>query len=143
MNKQLECILLVDDNDSDNFLHRRVIERSGVSKKVEIAMNGREALDLLTAGEHDAVNGSKFQQPELILLDINMPVMDGWEFLDNYQALEKYPTWNVAIVILTTSINPADKIKTEQRLGLNSFHYKPLTPDLLRRIIETHFPGYL
>jgi CheY-like chemotaxis protein len=139
MHTSLDCILLVDDNDSDNFLHRRVIERSGISRRVEIAENGREALELLD--QRVKQGGGTVQQPDLILLDLNMPVMDGWEFLEQYQSLEGFNTWKVVIVILTTSINPADKVKAEKILGAGCFESKPLTVDLLRGIVARHFPG--
>lgn len=143
MTKKLDCILLVDDNDSDNFLHSRIIGKSGLANHVEIKLNGQEALDCLTSRRDDTMQRCAFHQPELILLDINMPMMDGWEFIERYQALPEYRKWSVVIIMLTTSINPADKITAEKKLGPGCFHYKPLTLEMLREIMQRHFPDYL
>jgi len=72
MQPQLNCILLIDDNDDDNFYHRIILSEAGVTKRIEVAETGYEALDFLQRIQ---------QAPELIFLDINMPRMNGWEFL--------------------------------------------------------------
>ena len=74
MRKKLECILLIDDDDEDNFYHKIVIERMNITKRIEVAYNGLEALEFLQK-ESQII-------PELIFLDINMPKMNGWEFLE-------------------------------------------------------------
>ena len=113
MKNKLNCVLLVDDNESDNFIHKKILEKSGIANYIEIAMNGQEALDFLTTtgicGHQDGV----FCQPELIFLDINMPVMDGWEFLEEYQKLEQCQKGKIVFIMLTTSFNPADKVKAD------------------------------
>jgi CheY-like chemotaxis protein len=143
MKKKLNCVLLVDDNESDNFLHERVLERSGITENIGIALNGKEALYFLThkggCGESAEIQG----QPELIFLDINMPVMDGWEFLEEYQKLGPLQSGKVIISMLTTSINPEDRIKAEKLIESDCFHYKPLTLKMIGDIMKRHFPEYL
>jgi CheY-like chemotaxis protein len=141
MQKKLACILLVDDNDSDNFLHRRIIEKAGIADNVEVRLNGQEALDFLAGPKVSSATGSVVNQPELILLDINMPVMDGWEFLERYNSSPEYRARQAVIIILSTSINPADRLKAEKTLGAGFFEYKPLTPATLQEIMKKHFPG--
>ena len=143
MKNKLNCVLLVDDNESDNFLHKRVLEKSGICEVVAVALNGREALDyLINAGEEENSDG-KTKTPELVLLDINMPVMDGWEFLEEFNNLEEVKKRKVVITMLTTSINPADKLKAGKLIGSSCFHYKPLTMEMINMIMKNHFAEYL
>jgi CheY-like chemotaxis protein len=143
MKKKLNCVLLVDDNDSDNFIHRRVLEKSGITNHVEIAMNGQEALEFLTTKAKSGHLEGSYTQPELIFLDINMPVMDGWEFLEEYRKLKDIQKGKVVFVMLTTSLNPSDKVKAEKLLEPDCFHFKPLTLEMIDRIMQKSFPEYL
>jgi CheY-like chemotaxis protein len=140
MKKKLNCIVLVDDNEADNFLHSRLLKKSAIADKIEIALNGKEALDLLTGKRKYGKALESPPPPDLILLDINMPVMDGWEFLDEYQNLENKPKGKIVFIILTTSFNPADKVKAEKLLGGDCFYFKPLTFPMINEIIHNHFP---
>jgi CheY-like chemotaxis protein len=141
--KKLNCVLLVDDNESDNFLHRKVLEKTGLVNHIEIAINGREALDYLKNVEKVSSNDSTCLPPELIFLDINMPVMDGWEFLDEYKNLDDFQKSKIVIIMLTTSLNPADKARAELQIDSGCFQYKPLTALMLHEIMEKWFPEYL
>jgi CheY-like chemotaxis protein len=143
MKKKLNCVLLVDDNDSDNFLHRRVLEKAGITERIEIVENGQEAINFLASLVKPGVAENPAPLPDIIFLDINMPVMDGWEFLDEYEKLETGDKSGVVIIILTTSSNPADKAKAHSKLGVDRFRFKPLTPAMLEEVLEKHFPqGY-
>jgi len=71
--------LLVDDSPSTNFFNKVIIEKNSISEEIQIAKNGEEALQILNS----------FYIPDLILLDINMPIMDGWEFLEGFSKLQK------------------------------------------------------
>lgn len=138
MKRKLNCILLVDDNESDNFLHERVIKKAGVADQICVALNGKEALNFLTNNATD----NTCRKPEVIFLDINMPVMDGWEFLQEYRNLGFDRDSNIVIVMLTTSINPSDKSKAEKYVKSDCFHYKPLTVHAINQIMQQHFPEY-
>ena len=74
MEKKLNCVLLVDDDNGTNFINRMIIEEAGIADGIEIALNGREAIEYLTGKGKYEKKGSKNPQPDLILLDINMPV---------------------------------------------------------------------
>jgi CheY-like chemotaxis protein len=143
MKKTLNCVLLVDDDECDNFFHRRVIAKAGICNHIEIAINGKEALDFLTNKGRNTQSENSFFQPELIFLDLNMPVMDGWKFLEEYQKHDNIDKKNTVIIILSTSINPADKLKAEQLVGNGRFEYKPLTLEMINRILKEHFPDCL
>lgn len=131
MENKLNCILLIDDDAAVNFIHERVINKSGCCNKVAIARNGQEGIDFLTT----KVDG-KYPQPDLIFLDINMPVMNGWEFLEAYKELEKEQKGREVIVMLTTSLNPDDQDKANQNANIDAFHPKPLNIENLNNILD-------
>ena len=143
MKKKLNCVLLVDDNESDNFLHKRIIEKAYITDHVQIAEDGKEALDFFLGKREFGQPESSYCRPELIFLDINMPVMDGWQFLYEYNKLEDVQQGKTVVIILTTSLNPNDRIQSEKLFGSGHYQYKPLTLELIHEIIQKHFPDYL
>jgi len=143
MRKKLDCVLLVDDYDSDNFIHKRILNKAGIADRVEVALNGKEALEFLRNSESSMDTKNSHPLPELIFLDINMPVMDGWEFLEEYMKSGIPHKKEQVIIVLTTSLNPEDKARAERILGCDCFRYKPLTFEMLTEIIGERFPQYL
>ena len=144
MKKKLNCVLLIDDDDSTNFINKLVVERSGITDTVEIALNGKEAIDFLTNdGKYEKGPEHPFPQPMLILLDINMPVMDGWEFLEAYRNLSADQKSQIIIVMLTTSLNPDDNHRAKGIPEISGFKHKPLTLETITDILKTHFPECL
>lgn len=143
MKRKLSCVVLVDDNESDNFLHSRLLKKAAITENIEIVLNGKEALALLAAKKEDDATGKSHSRPELVFLDINMPVMDGWEFLEEYQHLGTITGKKPVFIILTTSLNPVDKIKAEKLLNSGCFYFKPMTLTMISEILEHHFPEYL
>ena len=129
--KPLERILLVDDDSVTNMMHRRVIERSNRARAIDVATDGQEALDILHA---DIAAGRPL--PELILLDINMPGMGGFEFLEHYAGLNIDPDAQLIIVMLSTSLLRADHIRAEADPNVHSFCDKPLRLEKLLEMIE-------
>ncbi|GGA67923.1 response regulator [Flavobacterium palustre] len=143
MKKKLNCVLLVDDDKGTNFINEMIIKKSGIAERIQTVLNGKEALDFITnKGKYEAA-GDVFPQPMLTLLDINMPVMDGWEFLEAYHALEEHQKGKIIIVMLTTSLNPDDKTRAEGISEVSDFKNKPLSREAFADIIKTHFPDYL
>jgi len=143
MKKKLNCVLLVDDEVSDNFLHSMVIKNAKIADHIEVAKNGKEALKLLSTEGFFNTPDNSCSQPELIFLDINMPVMDGWEFLDAFYKLKNIQKDKTVIVILTTSLNPVDKTRAEKMIEIGCFQYKPLTLEIIDEILRNRFPDYL
>lgn len=134
--KPINAILLIDDDEATNFMNGRLIEDMGITKELLIARNGLEALQIIQ--QRCDAGGC----PQLILLDINMPVMNGFEFLEAYQQLDFVYKQSVMIVMLTTSVNPKDLHKVQQ-LNLGNFLSKPLTEENLQTILRTCFPHSL
>lgn len=130
--KPLKRILLVDDDAVTNMMHRRVVERSGRVDSIDVATDGQQALDILQA---DLASGRPL--PELIFLDINMPGMGGFEFLEHYAKLHIDPEAQLIIVMLSTSLLAKDHARAEADPNIHSFCDKPLRLEQLLDLIET------
>ena len=135
MKRKLECILLVDDDPDDNMYHRIIIEEMNITHNIDVVLNGLEAITYLKKDNQ--------APPELIFLDINMPKMNGWEFLDQYKHLDAKQRARVVIVILTTSANPDHLKKAEQIKEVTGFETKPLSKEMMSEILKEHFQDYL
>lgn len=130
MLSRLDCIMLIDDNEDDNFFHQIILNEINAAQHIQVAESGFEALEYLQKG---------IQLPQLIFLDINMPKMNGWEFLDEYEKLSEKNKISAVIIMLTTSFNPYDKEKAKSRRLVNGFESKPLTEEILRRVFASFF----
>lgn len=133
--KPLREILLIDDSESDNFIHARVIKKAKVTNKVTIKYSGEEGLDYLKT-----LINEDYPRPNLIFLDINMPGMDGFEFLEHYEQLEDTQKADVVIAMLTTSTSPVDRNKAGKFDLLQHFDNKPLTESSLMTVLKKQFP---
>src|SRR5450432_1851035 len=133
MTKKLNCILFIDDDEPTNFLNKITTEQSGCTDRVEVFQSGQEALDYLAG---------PFPSPDLIFLDINMPAMDGWEFLYRYKALPRADKAEIILVMVTTSMNPDDEIKTRDMEEVAGFENKPLLGSRLEGLLRKYFPQY-
>lgn len=138
MENKFNCILLVDDDEGHNYLTQAVIEDAGVATHIRTAWNGREAIDYLASQGKYKERGAD-PRPELILLDINMPVMNGWDFMAEYCKLGEAQKRGVMIVMLTTSANPDDRERARTVPGISDFRSKPLTPEALEEVVRKYF----
>ena len=130
----LESVMLIDDNKHDNFFHETAINDTGLAKSVVKYQSAEKALGYLSEA---MVNQAGV--PPLILLDINMPGMSGWEFLQEYQKLPHQPQHQTIIIMLTTSNNPNDRERAKQEPALRGFLNKALTEEMFDEIVKTHF----
>ncbi|MEP0480455.1 MAG: response regulator, partial [Nonlabens sp.] len=131
--KKIDCILLVDDSPSTNFYNKKIIEKANIKADIFEAFNGLEALDFLK--KQNKFKGQDIVKPNIIFLDINMPKMDGFEFLEEYSKLPKENRCDVIVVFLTTSTWTKDKIKAIENDLIYGFIEKPLTNKELEKII--------
>lgn len=128
--------MLVDDDNISSFIYRKIIEMAGLDiSHLKTFLKGQEAL------EHLVNNLDSLEDfPDFILLDINMPVMDGWGFLDEYSAniapkLKK----RVVICMLSSSVNVKDRERAFSYKEVKDYANKPLTSTELEKLITTHF----
>ncbi len=135
MKRKLNCVLLVDDNSEDNVFHQIILKKMDITKRIDVVLNGLEALAYLKRENQIP--------PELIFLDINMPRMNGWEFLEEYKYLDAKQKARVVIMILTTSANPDDIKKAKEIEEVTGFETKPLTEEMMMGILNEHFQDYL
>lgn len=136
--RKLSSVLLVDDDQTTNYLSELLFKRLSVADKVFVAFNGQEALDMLREHCEHATE----ECPALILLDVKMPVMDGFQFLEAYARLPYAEHKAIIIVILTTSLHPHD-VERVRRFNVAGFLNKPLTQEKLDDILQTHFQRHL
>jgi CheY-like chemotaxis protein len=135
MKKKLNCILLVDDDPDDNMYHHIILDEMNIAHRIDVALNGLDALAYL--------KNNKLEAPEIIFLDLNMPKMNGWEFLEHYKHLNKEQKARVVLVILTTSANPDHIKKAKEIEEVTGFETKPLTKQMLHNLLNKHFKDYL
>ncbi len=131
---KLNCILLVEDDDTTNFYNQFLIENLDLAEHVAVTSNGQEALEYLKlAGNGEATT------PDLILLDINMPVMNGFEFIEEYENLPNDWKSKILVVMLTTSLHPNDVARAQEHPSIREYFFKPLLKDKLGALVEKYF----
>ena len=131
---KLDCILLVEDDDTTNFYNQFLIENLGLANQIVVTSNGQEALEYLQrAGNGEATT------PDLILLDINMPVMNGFEFIEAYEQLPNEWKSKILVVMLTTSLHPNDVARAQGHPSIREYFFKPLLKEKLGELVEKYF----
>ena len=127
--------MLIDDNFHDNFFHEREIKKADSQNIVVVNDSGEKALEYLKANKDPHSN--------LIMLDINMPGMNGWEFLRAYKNLDEDLKCEAVVVMLTTSDNADDRAKLVEFPFVTDYITKPLTKEKINAIRKEYFlvPG--
>jgi len=131
----LKSILLVDDDEASNFLHSIFINKLDLGVDVNAALNGQEALDFIMDKGVD-----KLAMPCMVMLDLRMPVVDGWKFMEMYE--EQVPQElkdQMVIVLVTISDNVDDKAKANANPYIADFSQKPLSDSTFKKLINKHF----
>lgn len=125
----IDLVMLVDDNDTDNFISKRIIEITQFAKEVEVKNSGKSALDYL--GEHQ---DNLDRLPNLIFLDINMPIVDGFVFLYEFEKFNDKIKDKCKVIILSSSDNKRDIDKIVNNDHVIRFITKPLTESALSEL---------
>ncbi|WP_181304894.1 response regulator [Rufibacter sp. XAAS-G3-1] len=130
----LDLIMLVDDDDTTNFVNKRLLTKLGVAREILIKKNGAEALEYL---QKSAQDGAAY--PDLIFLDIKMPVMDGFSFLDEYHNLALSENGSMIILMLTSSASFYDLERLKGYASVKKHFSKALTESDVRDIMNDYY----
>lgn len=125
----ISTVMLVDDNDTDNFIHKRVIELTGFAKNIIVKNSGKSALEFLETNKN-----SLELLPDIIFLDINMPIVDGFVFLFEYENFPDDLKNKCKIVILSSSDSKRDIDRIVDNEYVINFITKPLSEDSLEKL---------
>jgi CheY-like chemotaxis protein len=131
----LDSILCIDDDPITLMLCKMVIKKALFSNEIATSKNGEVALQYFnTLNQLDSNGEFKKKQPQLIFLDLNMPVMGGWEFLDSFSTSD-YAAYNTTkVIILSSTIDPEDLKKSKKYPMVIDFLSKPISKEMLEYV---------
>ena len=138
MENKIKNILLIDDDKATNFINKKIIQKANIVDHIHVVLNGKEAIDYLCSIGEGNFDDSEYLYPKVIFLDINMPVMDGWEFIEAYKKINVAFKKDIKIVMLSSSVNPADKAKADSISEISEFRQKPLRLEVFLEIIDAY-----
>ncbi len=132
MDKELLHILIIDDDEINNFIAARLLGKLPIKSKIDTCLNGLDGINYVKS---KLENQESF--PDIIFLDINMPVMNGWEFLEEFEHLKKKINKDVNINVLSSSVYNDDISKAKTYDTVNKFISKPLTVDKIKELYQS------
>ncbi|MBX2930360.1 MAG: response regulator [Chitinophagaceae bacterium] len=140
----LQSIFIVDDDPITVEICEFVIRKTKFGNKITHFANGQKCIHFFSTYFEKKNHDENIQIPELIFLDLNMPVMDGWQFLEDYTNKYSNRLPNTKIAILTSSINPQDFMKAQEYNVVIEFIHKPLIAELVEEMkqhneLQAHF----
>lgn len=128
---RFRSVLLVDDNELDNFINQKMMEANHIAQIIYTATNGRSAMDFIK----NLLLMDKATFPEVIFVDLNMPLMDGFQFIEYFKSDTALRKKEVKLVILTSSVNAHDRTRAATYGSDIVFLNKPLNPKMLETVI--------
>ena len=131
--KRYSTIMLVDDNEIDNLINLKMLEASNIAHRIYIYTSSLGALEYLKNLDREK-NTIKEMIPEVILLDINMPIMDGFQFVEEYKRISTKIKNTCKIVMLTSSLNPSDEERSKKDQFIEDYLKKPLSEEQLDKL---------
>lgn len=129
--EKLKKVLLIDDDEIVNSINKVIIQHAKFADEIVTENFAANAITYIKGL-------SKEDLPRAIFLDVNMPEMNGWDFVEEYEKLD-IDTSGIKIIMLTSSINPRDQKRALSMEHIKGFVSKPLSPELLGAIYEEHF----
>ncbi|RYU81559.1 response regulator [Hymenobacter persicinus] len=137
MAKKLRNVVLVDDNETTSFLNNRLLNRLGVADKVYTFTRAEQAYDFLW-GKGENAGSMAPDVPQLVFVDLKMPGMDGFEFLEQYSQLPAPIKEKTVLAVLTTSMHSADTARVAKFEGVE-YLAKPLTEEKMEKLLQKRF----
>ncbi|WP_306352920.1 response regulator [Flavobacterium sp. '19STA2R22 D10 B1'] len=133
----LDKVFCIDDDTITLMLYKMVIVKATFAKEIISASNGQEALNYYNKLIEAKTEGNTITYPSLIFLDLNMPIMSGWEFLDHFTT-HIYPHFiDTKVIILSSTIDPEDIKKSKQYPMVLDFLSKPITKGMLEQLKDS------
>jgi CheY-like chemotaxis protein len=132
--KKYYAVMLVDDNEIDNLINQKMIEAANICEHIFIHSGAKSAIEFLKNIEKLARGPVSMYLPEIIFLDIDMPLMDGFQFLDEFERLSDSIKAHCKVVMLTSSLNPQDMNKAKKNQYVLKYINKPLTQENLKKL---------
>lgn len=123
--------MLVDDDEIFTYIIKKIIEESELAEQINIFSNGRDGINFL-----NEVAENESLLPKVIFLDLNMPQLDGWGFLDEYIRLKPKLCKKINLYVITSSISPFDFKKSKEYSDITDFIIKPLAKEKFLEIIK-------
>jgi CheY-like chemotaxis protein len=127
--RKYRIVMLIDDNEIDNLINQKMVEAASITNHIYVHTGARSAIEFLRNIEKLELADQVL--PDLIFLDIDMPLMDGFQFLDEFEKLLTTTKKKCRIVMLTSSINPQDVNRSKKYTNVKQYLNKPLTHDSL------------
>ena len=124
--------MLIDDNEIDNLINQKMIEAAVVAQNIFTHTSARSAIEFLKNVE--GLDVADKVLPDVIFLDIDMPLMDGFQFLDEFEKLSNGVKKKSKIIMLTSSINPQDFARSKKYVSVKQYMNKPLTSESIANL---------
>ncbi len=131
MSARFENVLLIDDNEINNVMHERLIEIAGFGQNIAVMPSGVDALEYLK----NVVANDLTKVPDIIFLDIRMPIIDGFGFMDEYVKLSPEINTKPKVIMLSSTLDEQDYGRAKEFPQIINFLVKPLSVDKLSNAV--------
>ena|ERR1035437_4802680 len=129
--RPINLVTIIDDDEIVSFIERKIIEQTNLVNQIKVFSHGQEAIDFLKA---NSINADLL--PEIILLDLNMPFMDGFQFLEEFIKLEPRLERKITIYVVSSSVSPNDMNRIKSISEVTDYIIKPITKVLFEKIVR-------
>jgi len=133
MASTLKNVCLIDDDKIYQFTATMILEATGLTNSIAAFLNGKDAINFLK----DPNTTLNSQLPDIIFLDINMPVMNGWEFLEEFQQFSASLSQPIKIYLVSSSVDESDINKSKKYPAITDYVIKPLNRDKYRQLLTS------